>query len=45
LLTARAAGVRAIGVTWGAHPRDELVPLGFDALVDSPSELIETLRR
>lgn len=44
LLTARAAGVRAIGVTWGAHPRDELAPLGFDALVDSPSELVHTLR-
>lgn len=44
LLTARAAGVRAIGVTWGAHPRDELAPLGFDALVDSPSDLVHTLR-
>ncbi len=39
LLTARAAGVRAIGVTWGAHPRAELEPLGFDLLVDAPSEL------
>ncbi len=44
LLTARAAGVRAIGVTWGAHRRAELAPLGFDALVDSPSELVESLR-
>lgn len=44
LLTARAAGVRAIGVTWGAHSRDELAPLGFDALIDSPSELVEALQ-
>lgn len=44
LLTARAAGVRAVGVTWGAHSRDELAPLGFDALVDSPSELVQALQ-
>jgi phosphoglycolate phosphatase-like HAD superfamily hydrolase len=43
LLTARAAGVRALGVTWGAHPRRELEPLGFDVLVDSPSELVAHL--
>jgi phosphoglycolate phosphatase len=41
LQTARAAGVRAIGVTWGAHPRKELAELGFDVLVDSPSQLVE----
>jgi phosphoglycolate phosphatase len=41
LLTARAAGVGAIGVTWGAHRRSELAPMGFDRLVDSPSELVE----
>jgi len=44
LLTARAAGVRAVGVTWGAHPRGELESLGFDSLVDAPSELVEVLR-
>lgn len=44
LFTARAAGVRAIGVTWGAHPRAELVPLGFDVLVDAPAQLVEALR-
>jgi phosphoglycolate phosphatase len=44
LLTARAAGVRAVGVTWGAHSRDELAPLGFDALVDAPSELVQALQ-
>jgi phosphoglycolate phosphatase len=44
LFTARAAGVGAMGVTWGAHRRGELEPLGFDTLVDSPSELVERLR-
>ena len=45
LETARAAGVRAIGVTWGAHPREELEPLRFDALADSPSEIVDAVRR
>lgn len=44
LLTARAAGVRAIGVTWGAHRRPELEPMGFDWLVDSPGELLARVR-
>lgn len=39
LQTARNAGMRAIGVTWGTHSRSELEPLGFDALVDSPQAL------
>lgn len=41
LTTARRAGVHAIGVTWGAHPRAELAPMGFDALVDTPHQLLE----
>jgi phosphoglycolate phosphatase len=45
LQTARAAGIRAIGVSWGAHARRELEELGFDVLVDSPSELVDALRR
>lgn len=36
---ARAAGMRAIGVTWGTHPRSELATLGFDQLVDHPDEI------
>jgi phosphoglycolate phosphatase len=44
LQTARAAGVRAIGVTWGAHPRVELEALGFDALVDAPSQVLTLLK-
>jgi phosphoglycolate phosphatase len=43
LETARAAGVRAIGVSWGAHPRKELEDLGFDVLVDSPRECLEVI--
>ena len=44
LETARAAGLPAIGVTWGAHPRVELEDLGFDALVDEPSQLVALLK-
>ena len=43
LATARAAGVRAIGVTWGTHTRKELEALNFDALVDTPLELARLL--
>ena len=39
LSTARAAGMKAIGVTWGTHTRAEMEALNFDALVDSPLEL------
>ena len=41
LATARAAGVQAIGVTWGPQSRAELEPLGFDALVATPAELVD----
>jgi phosphoglycolate phosphatase len=44
LETARAAGVQAIGVTWGAHPRVELEDLGWNALVDDPSQLLARLK-
>jgi phosphoglycolate phosphatase len=44
LETARAAGLIAIGVTWGAHRRSELKDLGFDALVDEPSQLTVLLQ-
>jgi phosphoglycolate phosphatase len=42
--TARAAGLKAIGVTWGAHPRAELEALGFAALVDEPAQLFALLK-
>lgn len=44
LETARAAGLQAIGVTWGAQPRVELEDLGFDALVDKTSQLFALLK-
>ncbi len=34
---ARAAGMMAIGVTWGTTPRERMA--GFDLLVDDPAEL------
>ncbi len=43
LRTARNAGAMGIGVTWGAHPREELAVLGFDALIDHPAALPGTV--
>jgi phosphoglycolate phosphatase len=37
--TGRAAGMRAIGVTWGFRPRDELAIAGADAIVDDAPAL------
>jgi phosphoglycolate phosphatase len=37
---ARAAGMRAIAVSWGFRPRAELVAASPDALVDSAAELL-----
>ena len=36
---ARAHGLRAVGVTWGFGPADELRSAGADVLVASPSQL------
>ncbi|WP_347303336.1 HAD-IA family hydrolase [Croceibacterium sp. TMG7-5b_MA50] len=36
---AEAAGVRALGVSWGYHERAELIAAGAAAVVDSPAEL------
>ena len=44
LETARAAGLIAIGVTWGAHTRRELEDFGFDALIDEPAQLTVLLK-
>lgn len=36
---AHAAGMLAIGVTWGIHPRSEMQHFGCDYLVDTPEQL------
>ncbi|MDR2413482.1 MAG: HAD-IA family hydrolase [Odoribacteraceae bacterium] len=38
--TARAAGIRSIGVTWGFRAREELLENGADFIIDSPRELL-----
>ncbi len=38
LHAARAAGMRAVGVTWGPNARDVLAPLA-DALLDEPADM------
>ena len=42
---ARAAEVAAIGVAWGMHPREELVPHQPLAIIDTLPELPELLAR
>lgn len=43
MLMARNANVRAIGVTWGYHPADELHAAGAHAVIDHPSAIMESL--
>ena len=41
--TAVAAGMFAVGVTWGFRPAAELTANGAQALIDAPGELLELL--
>lgn len=41
--TAKNAGVRSIGCTWGFRPRTELEEFGADHIIDSPSEILQIL--
>lgn len=43
MLAAKAAGVKAIGVTWGAGTRTDLIAGGADVIVDSVTELAAVL--
>ena len=43
LQAAQAAGVAAIGVTWGFFPREVLAEFSPDALVETPAELAAVL--
>ncbi len=42
---ARAAGVRAIGVSWGYHPVSELKDAGAETIVDTYGDLMRVLHR
>jgi len=39
--TARNASMRAVAVTWGFRPREELAAAGPDALIDEPAALVD----
>lgn len=43
--TARAAGMTALGVSWGFRARDVLVSAGADHIADAPSDIIKTIER
>ena len=42
--TATAAGMHAVGVTWGFRPAEELRAHGAEALIDRPTELLGLLK-
>ncbi|MBA3394001.1 MAG: HAD-IA family hydrolase [Deltaproteobacteria bacterium] len=44
ILTAHAAGMRAVAVTWGFRPRAELVDASPAIIVDEPAQLAALLR-
>ena len=41
--TAKNAGVRSIGCTWGFRPREDLETNGADYIVDKPIELLNII--
>ena len=41
--TAKNAGVRSIGCSWGFRPRTELEEFGADYIVNAPSEILQIL--
>lgn len=43
IITARNAGARSIGVTWGFRSREELESEGADHIVTHPSEILDLL--
>lgn len=45
MLMAKAAGARAIGVTWGYHPADSLRTAGAETLASAMSEIPHLVRR
>ena len=43
IITARAAGVHSIGVTWGFRDREELEESGAEYIANSPKEIFEAI--
>lgn len=43
MITAKNAGMLAVGVSWGFRTKHELLESGADFIIDNPSELIEIL--
>lgn len=43
MMTANAAGMHAVGVTWGFRPAEELLEHGAKVLIDAPEELLALL--
>ena len=43
--TAKAAGIKAIGVSWGFRGRKELIEAGADAVIDEPSQLLSLFNK
>ena len=41
--TAKAAGIKAVGVNWGFRGRAELIEAGADAVIDEPGQLLTLL--
>lgn len=44
MMMARNAGARAIGVSWGYHPVDDLVAAGAHAIAKRPADLMGAMR-
>ncbi|MDE7464727.1 MAG: HAD-IA family hydrolase [Clostridiales bacterium] len=43
--TAKNCGIPVVAVTWGFRDREELEPLAPDYIIDSPTELVQTLEK
>jgi len=43
MLTAKRAGMFAIGVTWGYRDKDDLIKNGADLIIDTPLEIINII--
>ena len=44
VLTAKNAGTKCVGVTWGFRDRDVLESAGADYIIDRPEELLDIVK-